>query len=355
MSKLNTGYILDKIIEMQHQLRNITTVEEAVKVILPAIADTLGFHAAMLKVRGEDGLFRGHILSNDGAIDTSSHATDLRSYEHFMTHAEKIGNCYFASHEIRIWDSLPGSSGWEDLVEIPDWKPGKWHPEDALLVPVFDQNHELIGLLWPDCPKDGKIPNKEVADILEIFSSQAVDAIIIRQLLESAQKAAITDGLTHLHTHRHFQECLSKEVAEAHRHQDIVSLMMMDIDHFKNINDTYGHVIGDKVLRGLSKHMQYIARGYDQLARYGGEEFAEILPRTNTLGAYNVAQRLQNSLHKDWDLELPKITVSIGIASCPQNASNKNDLIQAADNALLEAKRLGRNRVCICGTLAAIE
>jgi diguanylate cyclase (GGDEF)-like protein len=131
---------------------------------------------------------------------------------------------------------------------------------------------------------------------------------------------------------------------------------MIDIDHFKILNDTHGHHVGDVLLRDVSSILMKDMRQIDTVARYGGEEFVVILPETNNVGAYRVAQRLRKAIEvarffAGSPSEVVKLTISLGVAVFPQDAQFKRDLIEAADAALYEAKRGGRNRVMLCSEL----
>lgn len=155
------------------------------------------------------------------------------------------------------------------------------------------------------------------------------------------QDLSITDGLTGVFNHRHFHELLLLEVSRLRRYSAPVSLLMIDIDHFKKYNDEYGHVAGDEVLYNVAQSMVKSLRSLDIVCRYGGEEFAIILSQTNKEQALQVCQRLMRLMRAR-----SPVTVSVGIASAPEDTRSKEELIEAADQALYQAKHLGRNRTC---------
>jgi diguanylate cyclase (GGDEF)-like protein len=159
---------------------------------------------------------------------------------------------------------------------------------------------------------------------------------------------AITDDLTRLYSVRHFHYCIDREFLLFDMHAQAVTLIMIDIDDFKKVNDTYGHPMGDAVLKQVGQCLLESIRDNDLPFRYGGEELAVILPATNALGALSVANRIRESIEQhqfgDGGGTL-RITVSIGLASCPEHARTANDLFAAADAALYEAKRSGKNRI----------
>ncbi len=161
-----------------------------------------------------------------------------------------------------------------------------------------------------------------------------------------------TDPLTHLYNRRTLMQTLDSEFERHSRSGKTLSLLMMDIDHFKLVNDTYGHINGDAVLVSLAKVLKEYLRPYDVATRFGGEEFALVLPNTDLSGARDVAERLRmaiNAMDFRGEIRAIKITVSIGIACFPSAQTNDIDqLLKCADQALYQAKSQGRNQVvCI--------
>ncbi len=171
---------------------------------------------------------------------------------------------------------------------------------------------------------------------LEGLSQTAID-------LEQLQKFASTDGLTGIANRRAFDSILEREVARATRNGSTVSLVMLDIDRFKQLNDTYGHQKGDDVLRAVAARLARACREYDTAARYGGDEFAMILPNCSPEEAVVAAERLRLAVAESHSM-LP-VTVSGGIATFPIDGSDAVSVVTAADEALYTSKRTGRNRV----------
>lgn len=172
----------------------------------------------------------------------------------------------------------------------------------------------------------------------------------LEDLLHRLEVMAITDYLTEIYNRRHFEEILKREFARALRYNLHLSLFMCDIDHFKRINDTYGHAAGDSVLKEVARLIHSSLREIDVVGRWGGEEFIGLLTQAKKADAKKVAERILQSVsaHKFQGLpENEKITVSIGVASIPEDADidNWEKLVKAADEALYRAKRNGRNRV----------
>ncbi|MCW8821758.1 MAG: diguanylate cyclase [Sulfurovum sp.] len=161
---------------------------------------------------------------------------------------------------------------------------------------------------------------------------------------------ATHDGLTGLYNHRFFYKKFQEELERARRFNHTVSLLMLDIDHFKSVNDTYGHQAGDAILSALSERLKNCVRSIDWVCRYGGEEITVILPETDKLGAEQAAEELRILIEQNpFDIgndQYINITVSIGIATYPLDAQEVPLLISAVDTALYQAKEDGRNRVC---------
>ena len=189
---------------------------------------------------------------------------------------------------------------------------------------------------------------------LEVLAMQAGDSILRARLFEATERLATTDGLTGLVNHRTFQARLDEHLAAARRYGKKVSLLITDIDHFKSVNDTYGHPVGDRVLKDVARILQKEARTTDVVARYGGEEFALVMPETDQAGAMKTAERIREKVaqtaFQTGQGEL-RVTLSLGIATFPQDATSKADLIERADGGLYHAKRHGRNQSVAVGTL----
>jgi diguanylate cyclase (GGDEF)-like protein len=165
---------------------------------------------------------------------------------------------------------------------------------------------------------------------------------------ELLERLSVTDALTQVGNHRAFQEHLHSQISLACRKGLPLCLMLIDVDHFKQYNDTYGHPQGDMVLREVARLITENVRAYDFVARYGGEEFAVVLPDTESETALQVAERIRRVVAQH-PFPNRALTVSIGVASWHTGAAPSR-LIEEADSALYEAKRLGRNRVCLAGS-----
>jgi len=166
---------------------------------------------------------------------------------------------------------------------------------------------------------------------------------------EEIYRLMTTDGLTQLHNKRYFDEMLDREIARAKRYKRVFSLLVFDIDHFKRVNDQFGHLAGDAILRQLGAVLLGRLRVNDVLARIGGEEFALITPEVGLDGAKDLAGKI-NRLIGDTRFEFEgtpvEVTVSVGVAEWQTHHQDASDLLRAADDKMYEAKQSGRNRVC---------
>ena len=185
-------------------------------------------------------------------------------------------------------------------------------------------------------------------ELFHYLAAQAGVSVENVELHETVQRQAVTDELTGLSNHRRFQEALTSELERARRFDTGIGLVMLDVDNFKLVNDTYGHQVGDRVLREVARVLRAESREVDEPARYGGEELAVILPAADLEGAYGLAERVRTGIAR---LAIPveggdplRVTASFGVAALPESAADQGSLIAAADGALYAAKRAGKNR-----------
>ena len=190
----------------------------------------------------------------------------------------------------------------------------------------------------------------EEEELLQYLAGQAVVSIENAALHETVERQAVTDELTGLANVRAFHTILESEIERARRFNTPLALVMLDLDHFKQINDEYGHQQGDEVLALVADVLREFSRDIDAPARYGGEELAVVLPQTDSQGAALLAERMREAVD---GLEVPRVDghgslrlqASFGVAALPESATDREGLIAAADAALYRAKRAGRNRV----------
>ncbi|HKA19869.1 MAG TPA: sensor domain-containing diguanylate cyclase [Blastocatellia bacterium] len=214
----------------------------------------------------------------------------------------------------------------------------------SLEMPITYRNISIGGLLIED---DRALRNWEDEEVLMVKTvcDQLSVAISHARLFRLIQTQAMTDALTTLFNHRYLQERLDREMKLADRNNQQVSLILLDLDHLKHINDTLGHRSGDVTLCHVSSIMKDTVRDVDICARYGGEEFVIILPQCDRESAMKVAERLREAIASRPVPKVGRVTASIGVATYPTGAKSKEELIEMADRAMYLAKAAGRNRV----------
>ncbi len=189
-------------------------------------------------------------------------------------------------------------------------------------------------------------------DNFNILSGQFAMALERAKLYKEIEQLAITDSLTNIYARWYFLQRAEEELHRSLKFDLSFSFLIIDIDHFKDCNDKFGHLVGDVVLRELSKILRSSMRQIDLLGRFGGEEFCILLPETNKSSAHQAAERIRSTVLgskiKAFD-ESIKLTVSIGIANFSEDADNLKELIDRSDWALYRAKQTGRNRICLYG------
>jgi len=187
-----------------------------------------------------------------------------------------------------------------------------------------------------------------VADICAIAIQNA-------RYFEQIRHMAFVDGLTGVYNRRYFEQRVLEELERASRYAGGLAVLMLDIDHFKNVNDEFGHLLGDEVLRQVSAILTRQLRKIDVVCRYGGEEFAILVPQTTGERAWGAAEKLRRAVEA-WSFPgVPRpVTVSIGVADFPQNGATRDELVKAADSALYAAKQAGRNRVLTASASARV-
>ncbi|HVE70768.1 MAG TPA: sensor domain-containing diguanylate cyclase [Thermoanaerobaculia bacterium] len=352
---------MSTILDVSNSLIGQFDVDAALTRIAQAIRRALGFENVVFAVkdlRAGDYVRRAHAGMDDVWEDVRRKRVAPSEITAFFNPEFHVSHSYFVSHT-----ALRKSE--HDFFVRPEdaddgyLKPDEWHENDLLLVPLM-QGDEMIGFLSVREPHDRRIPSVEKVQTLEVFATQAVTALQSASQYEEIKRLTFIDALTPAYNHRFFQEALTKEISRHSRTGHELALAMLDIDNFKKINDTFGHPIGDEILKGLVEELMTNARDTDVVARYGGEEFAVIFPDTPSAAARDVANRfrslVENRVFAPAALgRTLHITVSIGIAVFPANGLTPADLISRADAALYYAKKNGKNRVAMAAEVVSAE
>ena len=204
---------------------------------------------------------------------------------------------------------------------------------------------QTLGVLALDSARTGSF---QIADSQPLESVADISATAIQNAyyVERVRQLAYIDGLTGIFNRRFFEMRIAEEMERARRYEGGMAVIMMDIDHFKRLNDEFGHLLGDEVLRQVSSVFSQHLRKVDIVCRYGGEEFAILLPQTSVEQALNVAEKLRKEIAA-WQFPgVPRaVTISAGASAYPAHGDGRDDLVKAADAALYAAKQAGRNCV----------
>lgn len=217
---------------------------------------------------------------------------------------------------------------------------------DLRVTPLYDRQHSLSGrlLIFRDITQ-----RKQVEKRLRYVNDRQQSQLIEIGLLQSKlREQAIRDPLTNLFNRRYLEETLDHEIARASRDGYSICIMMIDLDHFKKVNDTYGHEAGDNVLKAIAATLSTETRRGDFASRYGGEEFVVVMPNIDKPVAYERAEKLRNtlnSLYIPYGIYSLTITISMGIASYPTNGLTRESILRAADKAMYAAKEAGRDHI----------
>jgi diguanylate cyclase (GGDEF)-like protein len=231
---------------------------------------------------------------------------------------------------------VANKAGEEELFVDPDSS----FVRSIVCIPMMVYS-DVLGVINVTNKKGDKGFSQEDVEMLKAVADQAAVAINKAQLWEMA----VTDSLTGLYVRRYFLAKFQDEIHRAERYGKILSIVMADLDRFKRVNDTYGHTAGDRVLEAVGKFLEKNIRDVDVIARFGGEEFVILLPEADKYEAYTVSERLRQKFSKIKFDNLPPLTISLGIASYPEDGKDLEMLIKRADAAMYAAKLNGRNKV----------
>lgn len=314
---------VEDLVALTAQLEETAVPEEIASLVLEHVSASFGFkRGVLLKTTNEEmDLLAYHGPGEAGIVKPGIDAVVERALE---------------SRSVQLVKKLDAEADETLSTLLPFAK-------NVIVYPLTTEGR-TIGVLALEYPGTGRV-ERRVVDMASQFATHAAMALQNAWLLEQVQKQAETDALTGVANRRTFQATLEREMSRAARNGEQLTLAMFDIDHFKSLNDTYGHQVGDQVLQKVAAALVEASRDFDTPARYGGEEFAVILPSCSTRESLAVAERLRKSFGDIEGLPVEKITASSGVATFPTHAGDMDSLIKAADEALYESKRAGRDRV----------
>ncbi|HXY92629.1 MAG TPA: GGDEF domain-containing protein [Acidimicrobiia bacterium] len=319
---------LESLVELGTELQHAHRADEGMSALIRHACRRLGFARAVVLTRRGDG-WRG--VCYDGLVESvvEAGARDLPELE---------SSAYASPQLVRSLDE----NGLLDLL-LPDAR-------NVVIVPVVadDEYFGLVAAEWGGYDDD-RIPVLTVQGLSQAAMHTA-SALHNAALLDEVERLATRDSLTGIANRRLFDESLARESARAQRLGAPLSLIVFDVDHFKQINDTYGHMTGDAVLHEVAQAMVTTTKSYDVAARYGGDEFMLLLPGCSSKDAVGVAERVRAEIIRR--ANFVPVSVSAGLATVPDNALDGDRLVAAADAALYEAKRAGRDRVLASARVA---
>lgn len=312
------------LMELTSALTSTLDLKEVLGKVMDAMSYFLHFDRAIVLLKEEDKFTVGMVAKQDKEKFKEGTVVNIRGDRFLEEISEKKKLLLSSELECRL---LERNRKGELLVGVP--------------ILCHD---ELLGIIVLNCL------NEHIShDLLFSLAGQAGIAIQNAQLFKKINVMATTDGLTGLYNRRYFFDLAEKEFAKFLRYGEAFSLCIMDIDHFKKINDAYGHAVGDEVLRHLAKSLTATLREYDIIGRYGGEEFIVLLPATPLLTAAKIAERIRSTIEeavvKIENCKDIRYTLSIGVTSFEKEDKTITSVFEEADRRLYAAKNLGRNRV----------
>jgi len=334
---------LEGLLRASASVRGSLQLGEVLQQIAAAMADAGGFGGVVIYLcDAEYNLHARATVGLDADEDARLRAAPvpLAVFRHMMQPEMRLSRSYLFDHRYHF-----SPQELDDAMNIPalppDWQEGQWHPEDSLTVPLVDRDGRYVGLISVDRPHDRDFPDLARIQALELFADHCVVAVEQARLYEEMQALAMTDPLTGLPNRTLLHDRLDQALATAGRTHAPLSLLLMDLDRFKEVNDTLGHHYGDILLQQVGKQVRTVLRASDTAARLGGDEFAVILPATDEDGAARVARSILAALEQPVTVDGHALDIgaSIGIALFPRHGSDAPTLLRRADVAMYVSKR----------------
>lgn len=335
---------LEGFLRASASVRGSLQLDEVLQQIADAMTGAGGFEGAVIYLRDSStDLLHARAavgLPADEEARLRAAPVPLTLFQHIMQPQMRVSRSYLFDHR---YHTVPQEL--DDAMSIPelspDWQEGQWHPEDSLTVPLEDRAGYLIGVISVDQPYDRRFPTVASIQALELFADQCVVAVEQAYLYEKMHLLAMTDMLTGLPNRTAFHDRLQQALATSRREKGSLALLLMDLDRFKEVNDTLGHHYGDVVLQQVGLRVKSLLRASDTVARLGGDEFAVLLPGDDDAGATVAAEKIQAALGDPFMVEEQSLHVgcSLGIALFPTHGTDAETLLRRADVAMYMAKR----------------
>ncbi len=313
--------------------------------ILASILDTDGVVKEVVRIVGEVLQYRCHaLIFRDRWGNCYFRARSERGRNNFHLKAIDLDSAELLARVCKIGEPVSIN----DIGSRDDFTPLADDTRSVMLVPLISHG-TVNGVLAAESNEVGYYGEKHV-QMLSVVARSAALALENAELHKRTEELTIIDELTETYNYRFFVHKLEEEKRRALRYDLPLSLVMVDIDWFKKLNDSYGHEAGNVVLRNLSAIIKTCIRDVDIFARYGGEEFAVILPQTGRIEAERIGERIRAQIEAAsidaGAAQRVKVTVSVGVSSFPENGKSHEELVSVADQALYRAKGEGRNLVC---------
>ena len=339
---------LQHIWEMMNSSKPLSSVLNA---IVNSLQGELGYlYSFIVKERNDnDGKYLQIVASSRddmGAKFSEYFNCDLSEYRMHFPEFDEVKNAIKNNQIYQSKELVKLISGF--IPEIDNSKVANFLKEakmkSYILVPLLSK-HTHFGSLIVFSSREN-ISNSEL-NFLGLFAKQIELAITIADLFQAVKEQAITDGMTGLYNRRYFEEYIKKEAVRAMRQNQKFTVIGLDLDHLKQINDTYGHNYGDIAIKTIAEVLKSNARSIDIAARMGGEEFNLILPGVDIEGGCIAAERIRKAIESVELEKIGHITASLGVATYPDQSDDLEELLELTDQAMYESKRNGRNRVTI--------
>ncbi|MGH9169843.1 MAG: diguanylate cyclase [Acidimicrobiales bacterium] len=343
---------LESLIAASTRVRGVMALDQVLQGIARAMSSAGGFRRVAIYLL--DGGERLEVRATVGLTPQDDetlrgNAITMSEFAPAMVQEMLISRSYFCDHR-RFTIPVELEKKLDTLEVDPGWQEGQWHVEDMLTVPLVTLGGQVLGLISLDDPVNGLVPDRAHIQALEFFADQCATAVQHARELETVQAEARTDALTGLANRRGLLVAVAGAMERLVQRDEPATLLYIDIDHFKVVNDTYGHTQGDQLLQWIGGALRERLRRNDYLARYGGEEFVVLLPDTELEASVALAESLRKRIEtldsSRFSGDLP-VRISIGVAQLTRRFTAVEQVLDQADTAMYEAKRRGRNQIWV--------